>query len=114
MHIFIGAVPAAVSLALVALAGWAATANASFALIRAGGMSSHPGLELSVAASSNQPAKRQLANDTSETTTKKDRAAAKRALRDAEDAARREAERETQRRLDQMIMQQLLRDAARP
>ncbi len=66
-----------------------------------------------MAESSDGPAGQQLADDKSKTN--EDQAAArKRALRDAEDAARREAERETQRRLDQIIMQQLLRDAGRP
>ena len=40
-------------------------------------------------------------------------AAQRRALRHAEEAAWREAERETQRRLDQIILEQLLRDAGR-
>ena len=39
--------------------------------------------------------------------------ARKRAIRRAEEAARREAERETQRKLDQIILEQLLRDAGR-
>lgn len=66
--------------------------------------------------SRDRPAAQRLANEEQKSTSEEERAAAarRRAFRDADEAARREAEKETQRRLDQIILEQLLRDAGRP